>query len=444
MTALLSSPRAGGDRSALPTDHRPAATLGWAVIAIAFGGLALWSALAPLSSAAIAPGTVVVDSNRKEIAHLDGGVVREILVRDGDRVRSGQVLVRFDATQARARLNLLQGRHDADRAYEARLLAERDHLTAIAFPEDLLARAATNEEVRQILQGQQRLFEARRNALFGEIAILENRIEQSNVQIGGLETQAAAKERQAALVQRELAGVQTLRAKGHASATRVAALEREAERLKGERGRIIAEIAQVRQAIGEARLQIAQAEKSFAEQVEEDLRDVRARLFDTAEQIHAARDVLARLEIRAPTAGTVVDLAVHTKGGVIAPGGRIMDIVPGNDRLVIDARVRPDDIDDLAVGAQADIRFTAFDQYATPVVSGSVNRISADRLIDPKTNLPYFLVRVAIDEKGREQLKGRDLVPGMAAEVIIRKADRTVLGYLLGPLRDLLLKSFRE
>lgn len=449
MVALLpgqAGPAIAGELSppTFPTNYRRSIVFGWAVIIAAFGGLVLWSALAPLSSAAIAPGTVVVDSSRKEIEHLEGGIVKEILVRDGDVVRAGQVLLRLDDTQVRATLDLLQGRYDADRAYEARLLAERDDLPGIVFPDELLQRAAADAAVASILEGQRRIFEARRNSLSGEISILENRIEQSRAQIHGLETQVGAKERQIALLQKELDGLKTLLKKGHASEMQVLAVEREYERLKGERGEILANIAGVRQAIGEAGLQIVQLKKTFREQVENELRDVRTQIFDVSQKIYASRDQLNRLDVQAPTGGIVVDLAAHTVGGVIAPGSRILDIVPEDDQLVIDAQVRPDDVDGLKTGAPADIRFTAFNQNTMPVVSGVVTRVSADRLLDPNTGVPYFLVRVAVDEDGRSALKDAQLVPGMSAEVIIKKNEQTLLGYLMGPLRDIMVKAFRQ
>jgi HlyD family secretion protein/epimerase transport system membrane fusion protein len=449
MVSLLpgqAGPAIAGELSppTFPTNYRKSIVFGWAVIIAAFGSLVLWSALAPLSSAAIAPGTVVVDSSRKEIEHLEGGIVKEILVRDGDVVRAGQVLLRLDDTQVRATLDLLQGRYDADRAYEARLLAERDDLPEIVFPDELLQRAAADHTVASILEGQRRIFEARRNSLSGEISILENRIEQSRAQIHGLETQVGAKERQIALLQKELDGLKTLLKKGHASEMQVLAVEREYERLKGERGEILANIAGVRQAIGEAGLQIVQLKKTFREQVENELRDVQTQIFDVSQKIYASRDQLNRLDVQAPTSGIVVDLAAHTVGGVIAPGSRILDIVPEDDQLVIDAQVRPDDVDGLKTGAPADIRFTAFNQNTMPVVSGVVTRVSADRLLDPNTRMPYFLVRVAVDENGRSALKDAQLVPGMSAEVIIKKGEQTLLGYLMGPLRDIMMKAFRQ
>ena len=445
----LTPPHSGALASAepvpsFPTSYKRATSFGWIVILVAFGGLFLWSALAPLSSAAIAPGTVVVDSSRKAVQHLEGGIVKEILVRDGDHVDAGAVLIRLDDTQARATLDLLQGRFDADRAYEARLLAERDDHRDIAFPDDLVSRAVTDPKAAEILSGQRRIFQARRSTLVGETSILENRIEQSNEQIEGLEMQASAKKRQIDLVRKELAGLKTLFDKGHASMTQLLAVEREYERLEGERGEIVANIAGVRQAIGEAGLQIVQLEKTFREGVENELREVQTRIFDTAQRIFAARDQLGRLEMQAPTAGVVVNLAVHTVGGVVPAGGPVLDIVPKDDELVVDAEVRPDDINDLRVGAPADIRFTAFDQNTTPVVSGVVTRVSADRLVNPKTNTPYFLARVLVDEEGREALGGERLIPGMPAEVIIKKGERTLLGYLAGPLQDMVMKSFRQ
>ena len=232
--------------------------------------------------------------------------------------------------------------------------------------------------------------------------------------------------------------------RGNAPANKVLQYEREVEALTAERGEILSRIASVRQQIGEAELQITQAQKTFLEQVETDLRTTQARLFESAERLHATTAELGRMEVRAPESGVVVDMAFHTVDGVIGPGGRIMDIVPQNDQLVVDAQIRPADIDGLQVGMEAEIRFPAFNQRTTPMIHGQLKTVSADRLVDPKTNMPYFNVRVLVDEKSKESISGLNIIPGMPAEVVIKKGERTLLSYLIQPMRDTFVRAMRE
>ena len=432
------------DGLGFPTEYRRTILWGWAIIAISFGGLVLWSALAPLGSAVIAAGTVVVDSARKSVQHLEGGIIRQILVRDGDVVEAGQPLIRLDDTIQRNSLDLLQGRLDGDRAYEARLIAERDRREEIEFPADLSGRAQVSSQIRQMLAGQVDIFKARRSTLAGQVSILKNRIEQSNVEIGGLTQQETSKTSQAELLRRELAGQQTLLTKGYAAENKVLAVEREVAQVEGERGEIVARIASVRQAIGESQLQIVQLEKAFLESVQDELRKTQTEIFDLAQRVAGAKEQIDRLLIGAPVSGVVVDLAVHTVGGVIAAGSRILDVVPRNDALVVEAQVRPGDINDLKVGLPTDIRFPAFQHGTTPVIRGAVTVVSADRLLDARTNVPYYLVRVTVPQGERQKLAGLQLVPGMPAEVIVRKSDHTLLQYLLGPIGDVIVRAFRD
>ena len=427
-----------------PTKYGRTATAGWLVILTTFGGLAAWSTFAPLSTAAIASGTVVVDSFRKSVQHLQGGIIQDILVRDGQHVEIGDVLLRLDPTQTRSLVQMLQAQVDLSRAEEARLLTERDGSTTIRFPAELLERAQKARDLSETLRGQQRIFDTRRESLTGEISILRNRIAQSLEQIAGMVIQEKAKLRQSALLDQELAGLRELADRGNAPANKVLQYRREAEVLIAERGDILARIAGVRQSIGEAELQITQARKTFLEQVETDLRTTQAKLFESAERLHASMAELSRMEVRAPEAGVVVDMAVHTVDGVIAPGGRILDIVPQNDQLVVDAQIRPADIDGLYVGMPAEIRFPAFNQRTTPMIHGQLESVSADRLVDPKTNMPYFSVGVLVDEKSKDSIAGLNIIPGMPAEVVIKKGERTLLSYLIQPMTDTIVRAMRE
>ncbi|UEM21554.1 HlyD family type I secretion periplasmic adaptor subunit [Skermanella mucosa] len=444
---LPAKPAAGRGAKAkpnFPTSYNGTITAGWLVILAGFGSLAAWSALAPLSTAAIASGTVVVDSYRKSVQHLQGGIIQDILVRDGQKVQAGDVLVRLDPTQTRSLAQMLRAQVDLAKAEEARMLAERDGLPDIRFPADMIERARTERDLAETMAGQKRIFEARRESLIGQTSILRNRIAQSLEQINGMEIQEKAKLRQSALLDKELNGLRELADRGNAPANKVLQYEREVEELTAERGEILSRIASVRQQIGEAELQITQAQKTFLEQVETDLRTTQARLFESAERLHATTAELSRMEVRAPETGVVVDMAFHTVDGVISPGGRIMDIVPQNDQLVVDAQIRPADIDGLQVGMEAEIRFPAFNQRTTPMIHGQLKTVSADRLVDPKTNMPYFNVRVLVDEKSKQSISGLNIIPGMPAEVVIKKGERTLLSYLIQPMQDTFVRAMRE
>jgi HlyD family type I secretion membrane fusion protein len=427
-----------------PTRYGRTALTGWLVILTAFGGLAAWSTFAPLSTAAIASGTVVVDSFRKSVQHLQGGIIQDILVRDGQHVEAGDVLLRLDPTQTHSLSQMLRAQVDLSMAEEARMLTERDGGTSIRFPPELLKRAKTDRDLYETLAGQQRLFNARRESLTGQTSILRNRIAQSLEQIAGMEIQEKAKLRQSGLLDKELAGLKELADRGNAPTNKVLQYQREVEVLIAERGEILARIAGVRQSIGEAELQITQARKTFLEQVETDLRTTQAKLFESSERLHATTAELSRMEVRAPESGIVVDMAVHTVDGVIAPGSRILDIVPQNDHLVVDAQIRPADIDGLQVGMPAEIRFPAFNQRTTPMIHGQLKTVSADRLTDPKTGQPYFNVRVQVDDKSKDSVSGLNIIPGMPAEIVIKKGERTLMSYLLQPMRDTVVRAMRE
>lgn len=427
-----------------PASYRGAIMTGWMVILVSFGGLATWSAVAPLSTAAIAGGTVVVDSFRKSVQHLQGGIIQDILVRDGQHVEAGDVLVRLDPTQTRSLYQMLHAQVDLSRAEQARMLAEREGRETINFPDEMLDRARIDPELSETLGGQQRLFDARRESLIGQTSILRNRIAQSLDQISGMEIQEKAKLRQSALLDQELNGLKDLADRGNAPTNKVLQYRREVEVLIAERGEILARIASVHQSIGEAELQIAQARKTFLEQVETDLRTTQAKLFESSERLHATIAELNRMDVRAPESGVVVDMAVHTVDGVISPGSRILDIVPQNDHLVIDAQIRPADIDGIQVGMPSEIRFPAFNQRTTPMIYGQVKTVSADRLVDPKTNQPYFNVRVLVDDKSKESVSGLNIIPGMPAEVVIKKGERTLLSYLTQPMTETIVRAMRE
>jgi HlyD family secretion protein/epimerase transport system membrane fusion protein len=413
------------------------------IIIVAFGGFGAWASLASLDSAAIAPGVVVVESDRKSVQHLEGGLVKEILVRDGDRVEKDDVLIRLEDTHARAMYDIVRGELDAALAQESRLIAERDDRDSIAFPETLLARSRT-PKVDKALRGQRHLFTARRRSLRGQVAILEQSIAQLREEIEGLGAQQAARERQLAILSDELKGLRKLLRQGNVPRNEVLAYERRIAELGGEKGRFMADVARAEQSIGEARLRIGQLEKTAREEVVAELREVQERIFGLEERLVAAEDILGRTEIRAPTTGIVMGMQAHTTGGVIAPAEEILQVVPVGDRLVIDTRVDPIDIDDVSVGQQATVRLTAFKLRSTPIIVGTLINLSADTLVDEHSGSPYYLARIEVSKDELASLGDLALQPGMPVEALIKTGSRTALGYMLSPLTENLDLAFKE
>ena len=423
---------------------RPFVIVGVLIILVLFGGLGAWGAIAQLSSAAIAPGVVTVNTNWRTVQHLEGGIVDEILVRDGDHVERGDVLIRLDPTRPQASLSIISSQLDQALATEARLLAERDGMDRITFPQDLLDRRYSDADVGTIVAGQELLFQPRRSSLGGQAAILRQRIEQLNDQIGGLHVQQSASNRQIELIEEELEGLRILYEDGYVTRSRILALERESERLRGERGEDLAAIARAQTAIGESELQIIQLEKGFQEQVSAELRDIQAQSFDLEQRHVAAADQFDRIEIHAPESGTVLGMSAHTVGGVIGPGDPIMNIVPEDDPLIIKARVRPNDIENITIGQDAEVRFSGLSQRKTPILSGSVIGLSADRLTDQQSGEFYYEARVMIPQDEIDKLGDVHLVPGMPAEVMILTGESTALAYLLDPLIIGFSRAFKE
>ena len=413
------------------------------IILVFFGGFGAWAVLAPLDSAALAPGRVTVASNRKTVQHLEGGIVKELRVKEGDAVAGDQVLIKLDDTQARARLDLLYSRYDKLLATEARLETEQASAAEIVFPESLTSRRH-QPQVAKILDAEKALFEARQRSTEGRIHIFHKRIAQLNKEISGLAAQVAAEDEQLVIIEDERASFEVLFKKGVVGKARLLRLKREAAKLKGERGDHLSQITQARQRIGETELEIIDLKNSMLNQVVSGLSDTQAELVDVSERLKAAEDILVRTDIRAPQAGDVMGLNVHTEAGVIAPGQRLLDIVPEDDTLVIEAQVTPNDIDVVYAGLPAQVRLTAFKQRNTPMLDGKLTRVSADSFTDERSGASYFLARVAIDAAELKKLDGRELYPGMGAEVMIKTGKRTTMDYILAPLTDSLRRAFRE
>ena len=402
-------------------------TLAVAVVVLFLGGFAAWAALAPLESAAIAPGALGVSGERKTVQHLEGGIVAEIAVAEGDAVAAGQIVLVLHDTQPRVSLAQLEAQRRSAAALEARLIAERDGLDVIVWPAWL--RVADSDRVRAT---QERIFDVRKASFDNETAILEQRIAQIREQAAGYEGHIAAQDREIVLLSEEVRDIRSLVEVGHMPMPRLRALEREEAEIAGARARNRAQVARLNQAAGETRLQIVRLGNARLTEVITELREVEARLADLNERLTAARDVLARTRVVAPVSGTVVGLSVFTRGAVIAPGQRLMDIVPAGEHLVVEARVATTDIDSVSVGLPAQVRLTAFSLLTTPPLVGRVIRVSADAFSDERTGASWYEARIGLDP-GQAALEGLQLVPGMPAEVMIVTGASTPLEYLLKP-----------
>ena len=406
-------------------------------------GVGGWATTTEISGAVVAPGQLVVNSYVKKVQHPTGGVIGELRVRDGDRVRAGDIVVRLDDTQARANLAIVTKALDENAARQAREEAERDGGEEVIFPQDLLDRM-TNPDVVRAVNGERKQFETRRSAREGQRAQLRERIVQLRQETGGYQAQIASKDNQIAWIAKELRGVNELWQKQLVPYTRVTALERDKERLEGERGQLIATSAQTKGKIAETELQILQIDQDMRSEVGKDLAEIRAKTAELVEKKVAAEDLLKRVNIRAPIAGVVDQLAVHTVGGVIGPAEVIMLIVPASDALEVEAKIQPQEIDQVRVGQSAVLRFSAFNQRTTPELNGEVSLLSADVSEDQKTGARYYTVRIAVPPDEIKRLVGLKLVPGMPVENFIQTSSRTVMSYLVKPLRDQIMRAFRE
>ncbi|GGF69100.1 HlyD family type I secretion periplasmic adaptor subunit [Azorhizobium oxalatiphilum] len=415
---------------------------GGLVAVLLVGGVGGWAAATTLAGAVVASGTAVVDSYVKKVQHPTGGVVGEIAVTEGQRVRAGEVVMRLDATQARASLAIQSKRVVEFTARRARLEAERDDLAQIVFPDWLLR--ADMPEATAAVHSERSLFAARRAARLGRQAQLRERIAQSRHEIEGLKAQEAAYDRGLVVLEKEIADLRPLLAKGIVNVQRLNSLETQAATFGGERGEKIAYQAQAAGRIAEAELQILQIDQDLRTEVGQELRDVDAQLGEAVERRVAAEDQLRRIDLIAPQDGVVHQLSVHTVGGVIAPGDIIMSVVPTADRLAVEARIRPQDIDQVQVGQSALLRLSAFNAHTTPELGGTVTQVAADQTEDSRTGQLYYLVRIALPASELQRMAGQPLLPGMPIEVFITTGARTALSYLVKPLYDQINRAFRE
>lgn len=424
-------------------DYRRTIVSGLLVLLLSFGSFLIWANFAPLTSAAIAPGMVKVLGERQSLQHLEGGIIKEILVEEGSVVSRGQVLMRLDPTQPDTTRELLEGRLLNLQVTEARLRAERDGTEFLRFPEALVARADALDEA-SILDGEQRVFQSRLEARRGQLQIMEQRIERFRDEIKAYQAQRRAGEEQLALTNEELDAVTVIYEKGIYEKPKYLALKRSVAGLEGKIGELEALVARTEQRIGETRLEIIDFRNQWVSEAASELQAVSARILDIMEQQESVDDVLQRLAIFAPRSGVVVGLQYHTVGGVVGPGAKIMDIVPTDAVLVVEARVRPEDIDVVATGLDCDVQLSAYSRRSTPKIPGKVKQVSADSFYDEMTQRSYYRAQIEVDAATLNELDGVSLYPGMTVEVFIKTGRRSIAEYLLEPVMRSLDRSLRE
>ena len=413
------------------------------IISMVFGvGSLLWSGLAPLEGAITSGGVLVLENNVKKVQHPTGGVVGEIFVTEGKRVGAGDLLLRLDETATRANLAVIMNDLMAGVARRARLLAERDNIAKIDFPNELLDRAKADPEVAVSIESERKVFDSRNKARTGQKSQLAEKIGQSQKEIEGLELQRNSTDIQLKVARKELSDLRGLERQGLVPRNRITALDREIARNDGILGDTISRIAQTRGRITETQIQIEQVDREKLTDVNKELRETETKISELRERRIAAEDQLRRVEIRAPIAGVVQQLIVHTIGGVVTQTDQLMVIVPEADQLIVEARVNPQDRDQLHLDQQTRVRFTSFNQRTTPEVLATVFRISGDVIRDAQTQQSYYNVGVRVPDDELSKLKGVKLVAGMPAETFFKTDERTMLSYLLKPLFDHWQKSF--
>lgn len=415
---------------------------GFAIMFLFFGVAGGWAALAPLDSAAVAPGVVKVAGDRKLIQHLEGGIIAELNAANGDIVKAGKILVRLDDTQAKAQLDLIQNRIATREALAARLRAERDGKAEIAFDAALLANPAT--AAKDAVAAQRDVFAAKHHNLKDEREILGQRRRQTAEEITGLEQLIVTKDKQIEAIEGETKDLEGLLAKGLTTRERNLLLRRQQREIEGERATNVAAIARARSAMAEIDMQILNLDTVRLNEAVEELSKVEADLFDLRQQERSARDVLARTNVVAPLDGIVMDLKVHTTGGVVKPGETLMTVVPLEQQLVVEAMVKPEDVETIAPGQPVRVSFPAFARYNLPPLDGVVEIVSADRMVEERSGAPYFTATVLIDRNELAKLEGRKLLPGMSSEAMIRTGARTVLSYLAEPITQNFRRAMRE
>lgn len=417
---------------------------GLAVVFMTFGVAGGWAAIAPLDSAVVAPGVVSVENNRRLVQHLEGGIISEIAVSDGERVDEGAVLFRLDTIRARATEAIEQQMLHSARILEARLIAERDEQEHITLPEDILRISKEQPYVAQMIDDQITQFKDRKTSITGQINILQSRVNQAKTRAEGLSRELEATQDQIHYIKEELSGVRQLFEKGLVSAPRLHSLERERARLEGIIGRTIAEISSAQAMAGEAELQVSQLRQERLERAGEQITEVREKISELRERLAVSGDVLRRTAILAPRSGKVLNLKVFTVGQVVRAGETLLEIVPDDEGLVINAQVSPMDIDRVTAGMTAEVRFSGIKERDAPTVYGQVREVSPDRMVDETTRQPFFQVRVVVPEDDIPGVLQGRITPGMPGDVILPTGERTVLQYLVDPMQSAFSRALRE
>jgi HlyD family type I secretion membrane fusion protein len=439
---IVPLPTAPATPAPTPLRLRRVVLAGSAIMFMFFGAAGGWAALAPLDSAAVAPGVIKVAGDRKLIQHLEGGIIEELHVSNGLIVKAGDVLVKLDDTQAKAQLDVTRSRIATREALAARLRAERDGKGEIAFDPALLADQSA--AARDAVATQRDVFAAKYHSLTEEQGILAQQRRQTDEEIKGLEQLVQTEDQQIRAIEDETKDLEMLIKKGLTTRERNLLLRRQQREFEGERATNIAAIARARSMMAEIDMKILNLKTVRLNEAVEELSKTEAELSDLREQERAAEDVLARTSITAPVDGIAMDLKVHTTGGVVKPGDTLVTVVPMGEKLVVEAMVKPEDIETLASGQTARVNFPAFARYNLPPLDGVVDTVSADRLVEERSGTPYFAATILIDRAELDKLEGRKLLPGMTSEAMIRTGTRTMLAYLAEPLTQNLRRSLRE
>lgn len=427
-----------------PTDNfKGVARIGYAVIAFTFVGLLGWAAFAPLDSAVIANGIVSAEGNRKTIQHLEGGMLRRILVREGQQVKAGQLLFELDPTQANAAAGITRNQYVALKAMEARLIAERDQRPTITFPADLLSQRS-DPMVARAISDEQTQFLERRQTISGQIDLMSAQREQYQSEIDGIDRQTQGLKEQLGFIQDELGDLRKIYDKGLVPRPRLLAMEREQASLSGSIGRLMADRAKAVQGMGEIQLKIRQIKQQFFEEVSQNITETRVKLTDVTEKEVVASDAQRRINIVSPVNGTVQNLRFFTEGAVVRPGEPMIDIAPNDEAFVIQAHFAPTDVDNVHPGMVTEVRLPAFHSRKIPILNGKIESLSRDRLVDPEAKVAYFLGIVRVDIKQLPAEYRTKVTAGMPAQVVVPTGERTVLQYLFSPLKDTLRTTMRE
>tara|TARA_R110002049_G_scaffold114921_2_gene266576 strand:- start:23015 stop:24394 length:1380 start_codon:yes stop_codon:yes gene_type:complete len=427
----------------LPTSDKGYRKLGYAILIVALGGFVLWSATASLAIAVVAPGSVSIESFKRTVQHLEGGIVEQLLVEDGDKVEAGDTLVVLSDTQAGSQLAIARSQYLINRAMEARLLAEQEGAEMMEIPDDI--QDTDNPRVQQVIAVQQSLFAARRQSLKSTLEALDEQIVQMREQIAGLEERTSVNTRRVSSLRSEAEDFRSLYREGLGDNQRLRELERQVLQYEGDNAEFRANIAQLRSQISENSMEREIQQQEFQKEVGEQLRDAQAQIAEAEEQIISLQDQVERAVVTAPVSGTVVGRQVHTVGAVIRAGDTIMDVVPSDEGFVVEARIPTRDIDNIHIGQFAEIRFSAFNQRLTDVIDGEVIHVSADSFEDEATGEQYYRARVRVTEEGYTQMNEQmQLLSGMPAEVMLRTGERTFASYIAKPITDMLARALRE